>query len=525
MNTYKVLIAEDEGLIAMDIAAHLEALGHTVVGTVSTAAEAIEQAPKAEVVLMDIRLDGPVDGIEAACKIRERYRLPVVFLTAQADPSTLERAKLAAPFGYILKPLAHAALQPSIEIAMYKHQMEARLQESEAWMRATLASAADAVIVTDAQGQIRFLNPAAEALVTRGATEVSQILGEDPLPLAILQDAPVAIHTRLAKHWVEGYATPLKASGAVIGGVLTLRDVTARRREEQRLRQLEKADTAARLAAGVADDFANLVAVIRKHSEQLLRQFADYTPVHTAIEEIQQAASTAEKITRRLTDLGARPPGHLEVLSLNGVLRRMAKFIQTIAGGKIAVSIRPGDGVGKIFADLAHTEELIMKLVLHAVKSLAGGGQLTIETSAAGDHISLAVTPCGVLTDFESVDLSLVRYLAPDGSRLEAFFLQWTEPEPAAAEPSTLLLIEPRERIRARLHNVFEASGFNLLEADDDAQADTLLDLHEVDLVIGGSVERDAVQVLRLTPTYTEQQILEQVRALLDPPLTFSAAS
>jgi hypothetical protein len=533
MNTYKVLIAEDEGLIAMDIAAHLEALGHTVVGTVSTAAEAIEQAPKAQVVLMDIRLDGPVDGIEAASKIRERYRLPVVFLTAQADSSTLERAKLAAPFGYILKPLAHAALQPSIEIAMYKHQMEARLEESEAWMRATLASAADAVIVTDAQGQIRFLNPAAEALVARGAaevsqilpTEVSQILREDPLPLAILQDAPVAIHTQLAEQWVEGYATPLKASGAVIGGVLTLRDVTARRREEQRMRQLEKADTAARLAAGVADDFANLVAVIRKHSDQLLRQFADYTPVHTAIEEIQRAASAAEKITRRLTDMGARPPGHLEVLSLNGVLRRMAKFIQTIAGGKIAVSIRPGDRVGKIFADLAHTEELITKLVLHAVKSLPRGGQLSIETSAAGDHISLAVTPGGILSDFESVDLSLLRYLAPDGSRLEAFFLQWTEPEPAAAAPSTLLLIEPRERIRARLHNVFEASGFNLLEADDDTQADTLLDLHEVDLVIGGSAEREAVQVLRLTPAYTEQQILEQVRALLDPPLTFSAAS
>ncbi len=523
MNTYKVLIAEDEGLIAMDIAAHLEALGHTVVGTVSTAAEAIEQAPNAQVVLMDIRLDGPVDGIEAASKIRERYRLPVVFLTAQADPSTLERAKLAAPFGYIVKPLAPAALHPSIEIAMYKHQMEVRLEESEAWLRATLTSAADAVIVTDPQGQIRFLNPAAEALVARGATEVSQILPEDPVPLAILQDAPVPIHTQLAEQWVEGYATPLKACGAVIGGVLTLRNVTARRREEQRMRQLEKADTAARLAAGVADDFANLVAVIRKHSDQLLRQFADYTPVQTAIQEIQQAASAAETITRRLTDLGARPPGQLQVLSLNSILRRMSKFIRSIAGGSIAVSIRPGANVGKIYADAAHTEELITKLVLHAVKSLAGGGQLSIETSAAGEHASFSLTPSGALTDFENVDLSLMRYLAPDGSRLEAFFLQWTEPEPAAGAPPTLLLIEPRERLRARLHNVFEASGFNLLEADDDTQADTLLDLHDVDLVIGGTVEREAVQVLRLAPAYTEQQILEQVRALLDPPLTFSA--
>jgi len=525
MNTYKVLIAEDEDLIAMDIAAHLEALGHTVVATVSTAADAIEQARNAQVVLMDIRLDGPVDGIEAASKIRERYHLPVLFLTAQADPSTLERAKLAAPFGYIVKPLAHAALQPSIEIAMYKHQMELRLEESEAWLRATLASATDAVIVTDPQGHIRFFNPAAEALGARDATEVSQLLPEDPVPLAILQDGPVAIRTQLAEQWVEGFATPLKASGAVIGGVVTLRDITARRREEQRLHQFEKADLAERLAADVADDFASLVAVIRKHSDQLLRQFADYTPVHTALEEILQAATAADKITRRLTDLGAHPPGHLQVLSLNGILRRMSKFIQSIAGAQIAVTFRPGAGVAKIYADAAHTEELITKLVLHAVKSLPDGGQLTIETGTIGDHASLSVTPAGALADFDSVDFSLMRYLAPDASRLEAFFLLYIEPEPASGAPPTLLLIEPRERIRERLHNVFEASGFNLLEAADDDQADTLLDLHEVDLVIGGDAERDAIPILRLMPPYTEQQILEQVRALLDPPLTFSAST
>ena len=80
---------------------------------------------------------------------------------------------------------------------------------------------------------------------------------------------------------------------------MTLRDTTARRREEQRLRQLEKAEMAARLAAGVAEDYAMHIAVIRRHSEQLLRHFADYSPVHTALEAIQQAAAAAEKITRR----------------------------------------------------------------------------------------------------------------------------------------------------------------------------------------------------------------------------------
>jgi AmiR/NasT family two-component response regulator len=374
MNTYKVLIAEDEGLIAMDIAAHLEALGHTVVATVSTAAEAIEQARHAQVVLMDIRLDEPVDGIEAASKIRERYRLPVLFLTAQADPSTLERAKLAAPFGYMIKPLVHASLQPSIEIAMYKHKMETRLEESEAWLRATLASAPDAVIVTDHQGQIRFLNPAAEALGGRALTTVSQLLPEDPVPLAILQDRSVAIETRVAEQWVEGSASPLKISGEVIGGVVTLRDVTARRREEQRLLQLEKAIMAARLATAVAVDFANPIEVIRNHSAQLLRQFADYSPVYTTIKEIQQAAVAADKINRRLADLGVQPHGPLQVLSINGILRRMFKFIQSVAGDQIAVTFHAGPDAGKIYADAAHTEELIVQFVLYAVKAMPCGG-------------------------------------------------------------------------------------------------------------------------------------------------------
>jgi len=523
MNHYKVLIAEDEDLIARDIAARLEALGHTVVATVSTAKEAIEHASSAQVVLMNIRLDGPVDGIEAACKIRERYRLPVLFLTAQADSSTLERAKLAEPFGYIVKPAAHASLHPSIEIAMHRHQIELRMEEREALLRATLESVQDAIIVTDIEGQIRMLNPAAEGLGGRSAGAISQLLPEDPVSVAILRDTSVPIYTRLTEQWVEGSAAPLKASGKIIGGVVTLRDVTARRREEQRLRQLEKATTVACLAAGMADDFANLVAVIRNRSQQLLRQFEDYSPVCSAIEEIQQAAAAADKITRRLADLGARPIDHLQALSLNGILRRMSKIIQSIAGDQVAVTIRLGASVGRVYADPLHTEELITQLVLHTVKAMPEGGQLTVETTVSGDHASLSVTHTGGLRESAAFDLAFQRYWTTDSNRLEAFFPRWTEPEPAAGEPPTLLLIDPRENIRALLHNFFEANGFNLLEAADDDQANVLLDLHEVALIIGGSSKWDAVPVLRLSPPYTQQQLLNQVRELLSPARSSSA--
>jgi nitrogen-specific signal transduction histidine kinase len=403
--------------------------------------------------------------------------------------------------------------------------MELRMEESETWLRATLASAADAVIVTDHQGQIRFLNPAAEAIGANARTAVSQLLPDDPVSLAILQDRPVAIEARLAERWVEGSASPLKISGEVMGGVITLRDVTARRREEQRLLYLEKADMAARVATALAADFANPIEVIRNHSAQLLRQFADYSPVHTKIKEIEQAAADADKINRRLAGLSAQPTGPLQVLSINGILRRMLKFIQSVAGDQISVVIQPGAEGGKIYADAAHTEELIMQFVIYAVKAMPGGGQLTLGTVTAGDRVSLTVTHTGCSSDLDSVNLPLMRYFTADENRLEAFFQQWSDSLPVAGTPTTILLIEPRQHIRTRLHNVFESSGFNLLEAADGIQANALLDLHEVDLVIGGEVDQDTVPVLHLKSPYTEQQLLEEVRARLDPPLTFSAST
>src|SRR6202521_1916625 len=126
---YKVLVVEDEGLIAHDITTRVEALGHQVVATVGTAEEAVEQAAGADLVLMDIHIDGQRDGIAAAQEVRARHHVPVVFLTAHADRATLERAKAAGPYGYVVKPLSPASLHTSIEIAIYKHAMERQLEE------------------------------------------------------------------------------------------------------------------------------------------------------------------------------------------------------------------------------------------------------------------------------------------------------------------------------------------------------------------------------------------------------------
>ena len=121
-----ILIVEDESIVAKDIQHSLKKLGYTVVGMCSTGEDAIKTAEetKPDLVLMDIMLKGDMSGIEAAGQIREKYNIPIIYLTAYADESTLSKAKVSEPYGYIIKPFKEIDLHTSIEMAIYKHKKE-----------------------------------------------------------------------------------------------------------------------------------------------------------------------------------------------------------------------------------------------------------------------------------------------------------------------------------------------------------------------------------------------------------------
>jgi two-component system cell cycle sensor histidine kinase/response regulator CckA len=129
-----ILIVEDENIIALDIKRSLLNLGYDVVGTAASGEDAIIKAERSQpdLVLMDIMLKGEMDGIEAAEQMRMRFDIPLVFLTAYANDTVLERAKIIQPFGYILKPFRENELHTNIEIALYRHEMEKQLREREA---------------------------------------------------------------------------------------------------------------------------------------------------------------------------------------------------------------------------------------------------------------------------------------------------------------------------------------------------------------------------------------------------------
>jgi PAS domain S-box-containing protein len=258
----KILVVEDEAIIAKDLKRRLENQGYDVSSVVPTGEDAIERAGKdaPDLVLMDIVLIGEIDGIEAAEQIRSRYDIPVIYVTAYADEKVLERAKLTEPFGYIIKPFEDRELRSAIEMALYKHHTERKLRESEEWLSTTLKSIGDAVIATDRNGLVTFMNPVAEELtgwqqqeaIGEPIEEIFHIINEknrkridNPLD-RVLQDG-MTVHldedtVLIARDGgeriiLDSVAPICDKEGKTSGVVLFFRDITEKKRLDDVIRQ------------------------------------------------------------------------------------------------------------------------------------------------------------------------------------------------------------------------------------------------------------------------------------------------
>lgn len=253
--TPRILLVEDERIIAYDLRETLESFGHQVVGVAATGEQAIGDAERLapDLVLMDIHLEGPMDGIDAAGVIRERCGTPVVFLTAYAEDDTLDRAERCSPYGYLVKPVEGRELRATVRMALARRQTELQVERNEQRLRLAADAASLAVWEWDARDQ-RFY----------GIGPIDAILGSSPeippdgleaflerlhpqdrqrLRDALESGNPVSTALRLAggsspPRWIElharSYLGPSGAPSRVIGVV---RDITQRRANEEKLRQ------------------------------------------------------------------------------------------------------------------------------------------------------------------------------------------------------------------------------------------------------------------------------------------------
>ncbi|HMB19703.1 MAG TPA: response regulator, partial [Spirochaetota bacterium] len=166
MQVPRILVVEDEALIALDTQKTLENLGYDVIAIAYSGEEAIRLAEETrpDIMLMDIILKDEMSGIETVRIIHEKQDIPVIYMTANADIATINEARETGPYGYLNKPFGDRDLYSAIDTALYKHQMESRLQQSQQQLLHMMEAAPAAIIVYDTRG-ISYVNHECEKIL------------------------------------------------------------------------------------------------------------------------------------------------------------------------------------------------------------------------------------------------------------------------------------------------------------------------------------------------------------------------
>jgi hypothetical protein len=394
----QILVVEDEGLIADDIQRRLEKLGYGVAAIASSGEEALRFArgTPVDLVLMDIRLQGAMDGIAAAHRLREELQTPVVYLTAHADADTVRRATETEPLGYILKPVGDLNLRSTVQIALYRNEMEQRLRRSEAWLSSTLRSVGEGIIATNASGEVLLINTVAERLTGwtreeaagRPLEEVLR-LSEEATGSAVENPVFALGPDERRSYWLSsktGNGTPVEigctenaSEEERLGTVLAVRDIRVRRELESRMIQAQRLEAIANMAGGLAHDFNNVLMVILGYAEELSTNLPDAQDRERAT-EIKKAAVMAGSISRQLLTLSRRDSTSTEVLDINGVIGEMEPLIVRSLGAGRKLKLDLEVTAGAVRADRNRLKQVFLNLALNARDAMPRGGELRIES-------------------------------------------------------------------------------------------------------------------------------------------------
>ena len=402
MPNEKILIVEDDNLISWEIKDILEHIGYRVPSVVISGEEALSAVGKVrpDLVLMDIRIEGSMDGIETAKQIRKRHDVPIIYLTAHSDESTLERAKITEPHAYLLKPFNERDLHTSIEMALYKHKIESKLREHDRWLSMTMESIKDGIITTDTQGRVTFINSATESLIGRKADEVLgkdvwsflQICSADEvfnqggyddqeLLVSDMSSSSMLINMNGEEIPILYFISSIiDERGTTLGTVITIKDITKLKRMESELNRIHRMDAIATLAGGIAHDFNNLMTAVQMSAELTLLELESSNPLRTSFDEILKLTNQASKLTNQLLLISQRHPAKPIEIDLNEKIQDLSTYFSDIVNSKIDIRYELDPELKAIHADENNIELLLTNLISHEDTVMPNGGLLTLRT-------------------------------------------------------------------------------------------------------------------------------------------------
>jgi len=402
----RVLVVEDERVVARAIQKHLEKIGYEVPFVASSGETALKKLEeiRPDLILMDIVLKGNLSGIDTAEKIRTEYNIPVVYLTAYSDSETIDKAKISEPYGYILKPFDYSKLPSTIEMALYKHRMERRLKESEAWFSTMLRSIGDGVIATDEKLRITFMNRVAERLTGwksndaagKPLKKIYTILNEKTgkpvrspvqrvLSEGIVVDSPY--HTILALNdgkriTIDDRVAPIKDErGNIIGVVLIFRDITERIQLENKMRELEKFKVLGQLASGVAHEARNPLAVISTSAQFCLSQLDMSNEVKEHFQTIYRNVGNANRLVINLLNFAKPEEMNFKYQAINQILDDTIQLLNPkIREAKLKIVKQFKNDLPKIRCDAKYMQQVFINIILNAIQATPQGGVITLKS-------------------------------------------------------------------------------------------------------------------------------------------------
>jgi PAS domain S-box-containing protein len=431
-----ILIVEDEAVIALDLKLELQDMGYRVAGPARSGEQALALAAQEQpdLVLMDIRIQGALDGVETAARLGRSGEPPVIFLTSHSDDETVSRAAQTAPYGFLTKPFQARELRAAIEVALGRAALERAQRESDRWFACTLHGVQDGVIVLDADATLRFMNPAAEALtgwsaaeaLRRPVDEVVRFAPQDAAPVAALQALQEgrAVEVRHARQLLRRGAAPGTPaatvmvdesaalvehdSGRRMGAVLVLRDAT-----ERLLRQEQLDAERAQLQAVQAQRHAQVQLLSRASHEmrtplnavlgfaQLLRSLPGNAgeTAQRYIGFIDEAGHQLLSLVEDLLDLQQgdelRRAMRLQSVSLAECVQGALASLAAQALGR-HTSVHNGvEAQWRVLADASRLQKVLHGLVSNAIKYGREGGHVWLQAQPYGERVCITVTDDG----------------------------------------------------------------------------------------------------------------------------------
>lgn len=444
----KLLVVEDETIVAKDIQNNLKKLGYTVTAIAMSGKEAISKVSEdlPDLVLMDISLKGDIDGLETAKYLQSRYKIPVIYLTAYADDYTLERAQLTEPLGYILKPFKARELHATIQVALSKCRMERKLKEHEQWLATVLKSIGDAVIATDNEGLVTFMNPVAEAItgwsqqdaLGRDSTEVFHIVNNETRTLIeqelfqvlneknsniignsvskIIQSGVVnglaektlLVDKRGVHIPVVECAAPIQDdTGCITGVVIAFRDITQQQQAEVEIhkalvKEKELNELKSHFISTASHEFRTPLATILS-SVDMLELYSHKWNEQRKIEHFHRIQTAAESMTQLLDDVLLVSKAEAGKLQFNPVSLNLLKFcsdlaeeMQLLAEAKHTISFVSQGECDNVCLDEKLLRHILSNLLSNAVKYSPLGGTIQFQLICNQIGVTFHITDQGI---------------------------------------------------------------------------------------------------------------------------------